>query len=276
MPDIETVLTRPGQPTEMKTYGIHHAAYPCWDPIATLRLYRDVLGFSIPHAIPAWGWGPDDNPDMVHFFFDIGNGDTLAFFYYFGWEQPASHAKPLQQATHPAIEVPDEETLLEIEKKLVDAGYDVFKVAHEAIESIYHWDPNGLLLEFTYHLRPFDDRDATDAAKTMAALEAALTEDASEISDVWRAKAAANGPIGAPAIHVVDVPEWQPAIEWAREQPELTVTENDGCQIISSDQPFELRRKTIGLRPAVWYTLPAGGLEGTITQFDRDVLRIEP
>src|SRR3954452_6449596 len=176
MPQVDKILTRPGEPTEMKTYGIHHSAFPCWDPIATVKLYRDTLGFSIPHAIPALGWGNDDNPDMVHFFFDVGNGDTIAFFYYFGWERPEAFAKPLQQATHPAIEVPDEETLLEIEKKLVDGGYEVFKVAHEAIESIYHWDPNGLLLEFTRHLRPFDARDVTDAAKTMAALEAALEQ----------------------------------------------------------------------------------------------------
>lgn len=271
-----TVLTRHGEPTPLRTYGIHHAAYPCWDPVGTLRLYRDVLGFSVPHAIPAWGWGPDDNPDMVHFFFDLGNGDTLAFFYYFGWEQPARYPTPLQQATHPAIEVPDEETLLDIEKRLTDAGYDVFKVAHESIESIYHWDPNGLLLEFTRHLRPFEPVDGHDAARTLQALEAALAEGATEISDVWRAKAQANGAVGAPAIHVVDVPEWRSAVEWAREQPELTLTAHGDYQVVSSDAPFELRRRTIGLRPALWYTLPGGGLEGRITQFDRDVLRIEP
>jgi catechol 2,3-dioxygenase-like lactoylglutathione lyase family enzyme len=274
--ETQTILTRPGEPTDQQTYGIHHAAYPCWDPVATVRLYRDVLGFSIPHAIPAWGWGRDDNPDMVHFFFDVGNGDTIAFFYYFGWDRPEAFAKPLQQATHPAIEVPDEATLLEIERKLTDAGYDTFKVAHESIESIYHWDPNGLLLEFTRHLRPFEAADSEDAAQTMAALETALSEGATEISDVWRAKARANGPIGAPAIHVVEVPEWAPAIEWAREQAELTVTERGAYQVISADGPFEVRRKVIGLRPALWYTLPAGGLEGQITQFDRDILRIEP
>src|SRR4051794_7728337 len=71
MPQVDKILTRPGEPTEMKTYGIHHAAFPCWDPVATVKLYRDTLGFSIPHAIPALGWGNDDNPDMVHFFFDV-------------------------------------------------------------------------------------------------------------------------------------------------------------------------------------------------------------
>ena len=275
MAELETVLTGHGERTAANTYGIHHAAYPCWDPVGTIRLYRDVLGFSMPHAIPAWGWGPDDNPDMVHFFFDIGNGDTLAFFYYFGWEQPEPHLKPLQQATHPAIEVPDETTLVEIEEKLTAAGYDVFKVAHETIESIYHWDCNGLLLEFTRHLRPFTSRDADDARRTMDAFEAALGNGASGISDVWRAKAQLNGHVGGAAVHIVDLPEWRSAIEWARSAPELTVTEQDGYQIVSAPGSVEFDRRTVGLRPALWYTLPAGGLEGTIAQFDRDTLRVE-
>jgi catechol 2,3-dioxygenase-like lactoylglutathione lyase family enzyme len=276
MTALHAVLTRHGEPTPINTYGIHHAAYPCWDPIGTIKLYRDVLGFRVPHAIPAWGWGPEGFPDMVHFFFDVGNGDTIAFFYYFGWDKPEPPARPLHQATHPAVEVPDEATLLEIEQKLTDAGYETFRVAHESIESIYLWDPNDLLLEFTYHLRTFDERDAADAETSLAALTRALEAGATEISDVWRQKAQAHGPVGAPAIHVVDVPEWQPAIEWARSQPDLTITDRDGTVVISSDEPFEIGRKAAGMRPALWYTLPAGGLEGRISRFDKDILRIEP
>ena len=29
------------------------------------------------------GW-LEDHPDFIHFFFDIGNDDRIAFFYYFG------------------------------------------------------------------------------------------------------------------------------------------------------------------------------------------------
>ena len=49
-----------------------------------MRFYRDVLGFPVVHSICAAGWGPEDHPDFIHFFFDIGNGDRIAFFYYFG------------------------------------------------------------------------------------------------------------------------------------------------------------------------------------------------
>src|SRR6201999_4634013 len=64
--------------------GVDHVAFPTFDPAATVRFYRDVLGFPVVHSICAAGWGPDDHPDFIHFFFDIGNGDRLAFFYYFG------------------------------------------------------------------------------------------------------------------------------------------------------------------------------------------------
>jgi hypothetical protein len=38
------------------------------------------------HSICAVGWGPEDHPDFIHFFFDIGNDDRIAFFCYFGAE----------------------------------------------------------------------------------------------------------------------------------------------------------------------------------------------
>ena len=66
--------------------GVDHAAFPTFDPAATVRFYRDVLGFPVVHSICAAGWGPEDHPDFIHFFFDIGNDDRIAFFYYFGLE----------------------------------------------------------------------------------------------------------------------------------------------------------------------------------------------
>jgi len=66
--------------------GVDHAAFPTFDPRGTITFYRDVLGFPVVHATCALGWGPGDHPDFIHFFFDIGNGDRLAFFYYFGVE----------------------------------------------------------------------------------------------------------------------------------------------------------------------------------------------
>src|SRR5690242_14914793 len=66
--------------------GVDHAAFPTFDPAGTVHFYRDVLGFPVVHSICAVGWGPEDHPDFIHFFFDIGDDDRIAFFYYFGAE----------------------------------------------------------------------------------------------------------------------------------------------------------------------------------------------
>ena len=105
----------PGQHTPKPVHrvrGVDHAAFPTFDPNATVRFYRDVLKFPVVHSICAAGWGPERHPDFIHFFFDIGQGDRLAFFYYFGWEPAGDqsapgdawarlpHATPISSAIH--------------------------------------------------------------------------------------------------------------------------------------------------------------------------------
>src|SRR5690349_18920690 len=80
-------MTQP--PSSPALHGVHHTARPTWKLRETLEFYRDVLGLRLVHAISARGWGPAEHPDFLHFFFDSGNGSTIAFFYYLGTEQPA-------------------------------------------------------------------------------------------------------------------------------------------------------------------------------------------
>jgi catechol 2,3-dioxygenase-like lactoylglutathione lyase family enzyme len=271
---LHKVATSKGEPSSAGTIGANHTAFACWDPVETVRFYGEILGFPLIHAVPALGWGNDDNPDMVHFFFDIGNGDTLAFFYYFGWPRPEPVHQVLRQSSHIAVEVPDEASLMAYRDKLQAAGYKVMTVEHETIESIYADDPNGIFFELTRPLRDLTRLDADDARRTLDGLAAALETGGTSIQDVWRAKAQANSPIGGPAIHVVDQPEWSSAVDFAR-RSDLQTEQRDGYVVVHSDKPFEIRRMEAGLHLAVWFTLPAGGLEGRITQFDRDVLRVE-
>lgn len=267
-------FTSKGEVSSAGTIGANHTAFACWDPVETMRFYGEILGFPLVHAVPALGWGKDDNPDMVHFFFDIGNGDTLAFFYYFGWPRPEPVHQVLRQSNHIAVEVPDEAALRAFRDKLQAAGYEVMTVEHETIESIYVDDPNGIFFELTRPLRDLTGLDADDARRTMDGLTAALNAGGTSIQDVWRAKALANSPVGGPAIHVVDQPEWQGAVDFARKTG-LETEQRDGYVVIHRAGPFEIRRRETGLNLAVWFTLPAGGLEGRITKFDRDSLRVE-
>ena len=174
--------------------GADHVAYPTFDPEGTVRFYRDVLGFPLVHAILAKGWGKDYNPDFVHFFFDIGNGDRIAFFYYFGLEHHRDETPKLLRHTsrHLAIHVDSFDALAEYERRLNASDWPVFmRVPHETIESIYVLDPNDYMIEFTTPTRAAVPADARDAEMTIGALLDVVRSEAEPSLDaVWARKAA--------------------------------------------------------------------------------------
>ena len=169
---------------EHRVHGVDHVAYPTFDPAGTVHFYRDVLGFPVVHSICAAGWGPEQHPDFVHFFFDIGNDDRLAFFYYFGLEpfdggpqgdaySRFSEVIPLFfiRSRHLAIHVDTEEDLLEYRRRLDGSEWPVeMQIQHETIESIYTHDPNGYMIELTRALRPVTPQEDLDAELTIEAL----------------------------------------------------------------------------------------------------------
>ncbi|RDB49423.1 VOC family protein [Tsukamurella tyrosinosolvens] len=164
--------------------GVDHVAYPTFDPAGTVRFYRDTLGFPVVHSICAAGWGPDQHPDFIHFFFDIGNEDRLAFFYYFGLEefdggpQGDAYSKfaadvPIWfiRSRHLAIHVESEEHLMEYRRRLDASEWPVeMQIQHETIESIYTHDPNGYMIEITRAMRPVTPQEDLDANLTIDAL----------------------------------------------------------------------------------------------------------
>ncbi|MGP3534197.1 VOC family protein [Microbacterium sp. RD1] len=165
--------------------GVDHAAFPTFDPAATVRFYRDTLGFPVVHSICAAGWGPEDHPDFIHFFFDIGNDDRIAFFYYFGMPAPdtsrgkgdvyarfdSDTSEFFVRSRHIALHVDSEEHLLEYRRRLDDSEWPVeMQIQHETIESIYTHDPNGYFFEITRALRPVTPQEDLDANLTIDAL----------------------------------------------------------------------------------------------------------
>jgi len=183
--------------------GVDHAAFPTFDPIGTVRFYRDVLGFPVVHSICAASWGPDDHPDFIHFFFDIGNDDRIAFFYYFGLPQPPSLGKGdvharfgpgtpdfFVRSRHLAIHVDDQEHLLEYRRRLDASEWPVeMQVQHETIESIYTHDPNGYMVEFTRALRPVTPQEDLDANLTIDALVDIAARAGATLDDLLTRKA---------------------------------------------------------------------------------------
>jgi catechol 2,3-dioxygenase-like lactoylglutathione lyase family enzyme len=117
--------------------GLHHTALVSSDVETTIRFYQDVLGFPLTELIEN-----RDYPGSSHFFFDIGNGNLLAFFDFPGLDV-GPYAEVLGGLHHVAISVEPErwETLV---GKLAEAGVE--HVVHSGV-SVYFRDPDGARIE---------------------------------------------------------------------------------------------------------------------------------
>src|SRR5204862_7585634 len=94
-----TYLRERGERPASTARGLHHTALFSRDVETTVRFYQDVLGFPLSELI--------ENRDYAgssHFFFDIGNGNLLAFFDFPGLEV-GPYAEVLGGLPHLAISV---------------------------------------------------------------------------------------------------------------------------------------------------------------------------
>lgn len=129
--------------------GINHLALVTPDMDATVRFYHGVLGARLAAAI--------GTPDFRHYFFDFGPQCTVAFFEYAGLELEP-FAKPAGvpdaravQFDHLALNLADEDALLALRQRLLDAACEVTDVVdHGFIRSIYFTDPHGIALEASW------------------------------------------------------------------------------------------------------------------------------
>ncbi|MFH8799071.1 VOC family protein [Streptomyces sp. NPDC017936] len=117
--------------------GLHHTALISSDVERTIRFYQDVLEFPLTELIEN-----RDYPGSSHFFFDIGNGNLLAFFDFPGLGV-GPYAEVLGGLHHVAISVEPDRW-----RHLVDklAGAGVEHVVHSEV-SVYFRDPDGARLE---------------------------------------------------------------------------------------------------------------------------------
>jgi len=178
----------------LKLNGVHHSARPTWKLRETFDFYHRALGLPLVHCVAARGWGPDDHPDFLHFFFDSGAGSLIAFFYYIGTRQPEKlvHLPRYDHdASHTAWRVETREEVLAWRRRLESVGVEIlYQIEHEVVESIYFRDPNGYYLEIGCPVRNVTELDARDAMATMEAAFAieAAGEPIHGIEQVWRKK----------------------------------------------------------------------------------------
>lgn len=171
---------------EFAIRGVNHIALVCKDMKKTIDFYTNILGMPLVKTtdLPG-GMGQ-------HFFLDMGNGGSLAFF----WFPEAEEVEPgvttppnlmgkmggtittaIGSMNHIAFDV-DHDRLPEYKAKLEAAGVEVSPILHHDdvdpgfdferkdktrwTSSIYFFDPDGIQLEFAGWVRKFDTTTDTE------------------------------------------------------------------------------------------------------------------
>jgi len=130
-------LHQPPERPESSARGLHHFALICSDVRRTIDFYQGVLEFPLTEIF--------ENRDYAgsnHFFFDIGNGNLLAFFDLPGLDL-GEYAEVLGGLHHLAISVTPEKWE-HLRTKLDAAGVEYLV---ESGTSCYFRDPDGARLE---------------------------------------------------------------------------------------------------------------------------------
>jgi catechol 2,3-dioxygenase-like lactoylglutathione lyase family enzyme len=183
-------VTKPDFPNrEFELSGINHVALVCADMQRTVDFYSGVLGMPLIKSL--------DLPRGMgqHFFFDAGNGDCVAFFWFrdapdgeHGGTVPKSLPgvgdiiTAVGSMNHLAFHVPPDK-FDEYRQRLIDKGVEVGPVLnhddspHQVsqklypgvyVRSFYFADPDGILLEFACWTKQFTEADNVAAPKTSA------------------------------------------------------------------------------------------------------------
>ena len=130
---LRPIGERPGSSAR----GLHHTALISSDVERTVRFFQDVLEFPLTELIEN-----RDYPGSSHFFFDIGNGNLLAYFDFPGLDV-GPYAEVLGGLHHMAISV-DPERWQHLVDNLEQAGVE--HEVHSGV-SVYFRDPDGARIE---------------------------------------------------------------------------------------------------------------------------------
>ena len=132
---------------------LHHNAHVTRDMEAVRKFYEEIIGCPL---VATWCEKTDifgKERTYMHCFFDLGDGECLAFFQ-FADEDDQNEFGPeltLSAFRHIAMKV-DQETQDGIRDRLQAAGYkepDMYILNHGYCYSLYVLDPAQLIIEFT-------------------------------------------------------------------------------------------------------------------------------
>jgi catechol 2,3-dioxygenase-like lactoylglutathione lyase family enzyme len=131
----EHLRPREGRPPS-SARGVHHVALLSADVERTIHFYQDLLEFPLTDLFEN-----RDYEGSTHFFFDLGNGNAIAFFDF--PDLPlGDYAEVLGGLHHLAISVPPDRWE-RLRRKLDDEGVEVLRIE----SSLYFRDPDGARVE---------------------------------------------------------------------------------------------------------------------------------
>lgn len=139
------------QITQTGLKGVHHTAFRCRDAEQTRWFYEDVLGMKasagiVLDEVPGLG----DPVPYMHIFFEMEDGNFVAFFDAPSTADPDWFARKDSFDMHIAIEARDEAHMLEMQKRIRSHGVSALgPVEHHFVRSVYMYDPNGIQVEIT-------------------------------------------------------------------------------------------------------------------------------
>jgi catechol 2,3-dioxygenase-like lactoylglutathione lyase family enzyme len=130
---------------EIRIKGLHHSAYRCRDSEETRRFYEDFLGLRLVEALPIGTTKTGREARVLHTFFAMGDGSSLAFFE--APDEPFEFKEQRDFDLHIALAVDDAELHRMFERGKA-AGIETRGISdHGFCRSIYFRDPNGYVVE---------------------------------------------------------------------------------------------------------------------------------
>ena len=186
--------------------GVHHLALNTDDMKLTIDFYAGVLGMPLIHAmrVPAGlGTGPGNrgNPpfeNLRHYFFDMGNDSTVAFFEIPKGVKPHGDRDAIATMQHLAFAT-SRDGAADLLDRLTQHGIANSGVIETfpGLMSIYFFDPNGIRLEFAW--RPVDGAGDIHVIDSVPQTEREALEELRTLCDdpAWVERAAAHWSAGA-------------------------------------------------------------------------------
>jgi catechol 2,3-dioxygenase-like lactoylglutathione lyase family enzyme len=137
---------------------IHHVAFRCRDAEQTRWFYEDVLGLPVAAGLVFEEMpGTRKKNPYMHIFFQLGDGNYLAFFDSPGDAAPDWFVRKAGFDMHVALQVPSEAQMLAMQERIRSFGIECRgPIDHHFVRSVYMYDPNGIQVEITVRTSEHD------------------------------------------------------------------------------------------------------------------------